>query len=164
VRRRVTAVRLTRSDGVPSLLARSGVVVLMASAAAIGWAAGPDRDEPGARPRAVVAIERLSGELPMARDEARAKLRSVATLPRYRGSTARAAARLPEPEPAVTASATPTRSPEPEGAVPPELDVVPVATPAPAAPAPRAAPPRPAPAPAPRRPAPTPAPTFDSSG
>ncbi len=144
--------QLTRPDGVPTLLARLGVVVLMASAATVGWAAGPDRDEPDTPSRAVVSIDRLSGELPIARGEARPKLRSAAALPRLRGAFGRATATAPEP--AATPSVTPAPS-APEPTATPEVTVVPVATPAPAAPAPTAAPPRPAP---------TPGPTFDSSG
>jgi len=152
------AQRLTSPDGVPTLLARAGVVILMASAAAIGWAAGPDRDEPGASSRAVIAIDRLNGELPIARGDARPKLRAAAALPRFRGAVARSAA--PAPERTATPSATPAPSATPEPTAAPGVTVVPVATPAPeppAAPAPR-------PRAAPPRPAHTPGPTFDSSG
>ena len=146
------AQRLTSPDGVPTLLARAGVVALMATAAAIGWAAGPDGVDSGTRARDVVAIDRLSGDLPISSGDARPKLRSAAALPRFRGTAGRPAA--PAPEPTATPSATPTPATTPEPTATPGVTVVPVDTPAPAAPAPTAAP----------QPAPTPAPTFDSSG
>ena len=144
--------RLTRPDGAPTALARAGVAVLMAVAAAAGWAAGPDRDEPGQRPRDVVAVYELSGDLPAARAEPRPELGSAAALPAIRGADAQPPA--PAPQPAATPSATTTPAASPEPTATPEITVVPVATP-PSAPAPTAAPPAPAA---------TPAPTFDTSG
>jgi hypothetical protein len=144
--------RLTSPDGAPTTLARAGVVALMAIAAAVGWAAGPDRDDSGTRPREVVAIDRLSGDLPASSGDARPALGSAAALPRIRG----AAGRAPAPAPEATPSPTPAPTAAPESSPTPGVTVVPVATPPPApAPAPTAAPPQPAP---------TPAPTFDSSG
>ena len=144
------AQRLTRPDGAPTALARAGVAVLMAVAAAAGWAAGPDRDDPVERPRDVVAVYELSGDLPAPRAEPRPELGSAAALPAIRGADAQP----PAPQPAATPSATTTPAASPEPTATPEITVVPVATP-PSAPAPTAAPPAPAP---------TPAPTFDSSG
>ena len=147
------AQRLTSADGVPTLLARAGVVILMAIAAAAGWAAGPDRTDSGSRAREVVSIDRLRGDLPVTAAEAQPKLRSAAALPRYRGSAGQLAPTPPEP--VETPSATPTPTASPEATATPGATVVPVATPAPAPPAPTAAPPRSTP---------TPGPTFDSSG
>jgi hypothetical protein len=130
------------------------VAALMLIAVAIGWAAGPDHQGPAQRSGDVVAIYRLSGDLPAAADDTRPTLRAAAALPRIRGAAGRAPARPVEPEPVATPSATPAPAASAEPTATPEVTVVPVAT-APPAPAPTAAPPRPTA---------TPAPTFDSEG
>lgn len=156
-RRLTLAQRLTDPDGVPTTLARVGVVVLMAVAAAIGWAAGPDR--PSSPPaHEVVAIDRLSGDLPISSGDANPELGSAAALPRIQGGggSRRAPAPAPELSPTPTATPAPTASPEPTPT--PDVTVVPVGT------APPEPEPAPAPAPAPPKPRATPGPTFDSSG
>jgi hypothetical protein len=145
--------RLTTFEGAPTTLARAGVAVLMAVAAAVGWAAGPDHGDPGTRSGNVIAIHRLSGDLPVAREQARPELRPAAALPPYREAGRRRSAPAVTVEPAATPSATPT----------PAASAEPTPTPA-ATIAPVEAPPAPAPAPAPPQPTATPAPTFDSSG
>ena len=147
--------RLTGPDGLPTAAARLGVVALMAAAAAIGYAAGPDGEEPAPQPQRSIAISRLAGELPLAARAQRPALASAAAIPAIRSGSVRRRRPVAEPAPTAEPTATATAAPTPDPAVD-----VPVATPAPAAaPAPAA----PAPA-APRPSPPQPTETFDSSG
>lgn len=152
------AQRLTDPDGVPTKLAKAAVVGLMAIAAAAGWAAGPDREDPAPRARDVVALDRISGELPITGGEERPELRPAAALPRIRSGRGRAPAPAPAPALETGPSATPTPTTTPEPSPTPDITVVPVGT----AP-PDAEPPAPAPTVTPQ-PTSTPSPTFDSSG
>ena len=145
--------RLTGPDGLPTAVARVGVVALMAIAAVIGYAAGPDGEDPAPRPQHSIAISRLSGELPLAARTQRPALASAPAIPAIRSGSARRRRPAPEPAPTAEPTATATAAPTPD----PVVDV-PVATVAPA-------PPPAAPAPAAPRPSPhRPTETFDSSG
>jgi hypothetical protein len=145
--------RLTRADGVPTAVARAGAALLVCSAAAMGFAAGPDRAPSSTAAARPLAAERLVRELPIATPEPRPALRKVVALPVLRkpSRAARRAGRAAEP---VAAS-----MPVPATTAEPAATAEPVATAAPAAPVrpvrPRAAPPAPRP---------TPGPTFDSRG
>ena len=139
---------LTGIDGRPSASAYVALVLLMAVAATTGYAAASE-GEGGAEPKRAVAIERLAGDLPIARPVQRPRLRSASAVPalaagrrRPGGRNAARPALAPTPKPQPARPATePTSSPEPTAPVS-----------------------HPAPAPAPRAPARTPAPTFDLSG
>ena len=145
--------RLTGPDGLPTAAARLGEVALMAAAAAIGYAAGPDGEASAPRPQRSIAISRLAGELPLAARARRPALASAAAIPAISSGSVRRRRPVAEPAPTAEPTATATATPTPDPAVD-----VPVATvapaPAPAAPAPAA--PRPSP--------PQPTETFDSSG
>jgi hypothetical protein len=151
--------RLTNRDGLPTAVARAGAVALVCAGAALGYAAGPDGGEqPAERSRGgAVAINRVSGELPIATPEPHPALTAAAALPAFREDAPLRSRELQAPRAATPApQSSPTPTPEPAATTEPVVTAAPpVATPAPA----------PAPAPtAPPVPRATPAPTFDTEG
>ena len=146
---------LANLEGRPTALAKTAAGVLAASAAAVGFAAGP-HDGGTTAPRSTpVPASRLAGELPESLDAQVPALRAAVALPalsdagRSRRPAQPAVVAAPSPTATPEATATPEPTPDPALAEP----VTPVVAPAP-----------PAPKPAPARPQPTPGPTFDSSG
>ena len=70
----------------------------MAIAAAIGYAAGPDGDDPAPRPQHSIAISRLAGELPLAARTRGWRSPRLPAIPAIRSGSVRR--RRPAPEPA----------------------------------------------------------------
>ena len=140
------AQRLVDPEGVPTGTAKATLAILAVAAAAAGFVAHGDGDPgTGSQRGAAIAVARLAGELPEAREPSAPHLTSTARLPAL---------------PAVRPRRTRARAPEP--AAPPAATPLPVPTavPTPAAPV---AVPAPAP-PAASRPPRRPAPSFDLSG